>query len=57
MRGSGSTTHQGVVKLAVETKQAMKDNEDDTTFHNMLGHTSKGCVKKMNDLGKKLGCI
>ena len=49
--------HKGLVELVVETEQAMRDSKDDTTFHGTLGDSSKGCVKKMNNLGEKLGHI
>ena len=49
--------HKGLVKLVHETKEAMNNNRDDTTFHDMLADSLKSCIKTMNDLGKKLGHI
>ena len=49
--------NKNLVKLVIETKQSMKENKDDKTFHDMLGRTLKGCIEKMNDLGEKLGHI
>ena len=49
--------HQNLVKLVMDTKQSMKENQDNKAFHGMLSQLPKGCVAKMNDLGEKLGCL
>ena len=50
-----------VAKLVMDTKQSVKENQDDKAFHDnwksMLSQLPEGCVTKMNDLGEKLGCI
>ena len=49
--------HNNLAKLVMETKQSVKQNQDDKACHDMPSQMLDGCVAKTNDLGEKLGRI